>query len=36
MNIQNLTQEEIKNLHTLLGKMLEEPKKNSIDSIDNG
>ena len=34
MNIQNLTQEEIKNLHTLLGKMLEEPKKNSIDSID--
>lgn len=34
MNIQNLSQEEIKNLHTLLGKMLEEPKKNSIDSID--
>jgi len=26
MNIQNLTQEEIKNLHTLLGKMLEEPQ----------
>jgi hypothetical protein len=26
MNIQNLTQEEIKNLHTLLGKMLGEPK----------
>ena len=26
MNIENLTQDEIKNLHTLLGKMLDEPK----------
>jgi hypothetical protein len=26
MNIQNLSQEEIKNLHTLLGKMIDEPK----------
>jgi hypothetical protein len=26
MNIENLTQEEIKNLHTLLGKMIDEPK----------
>jgi len=34
MNIQNLTQNEIKNLHTLLGKMLKEPKKDNIDSID--
>jgi hypothetical protein len=27
MNIQNLTQEEIKSLHEMLGKILEEPKK---------
>jgi hypothetical protein len=26
MNIENLSQEEIKSLHTLLGKMLEQPK----------
>ena len=34
MNIENLTQDEIKNLHTLLGKMLDEPKKGNIDPID--
>ena len=35
MNIQNLTQEEIKSLHTLLGKMLEKPKpKSHIDPIN--
>lgn len=36
MNIENLTQDEIKSLHTLLGKMLEEPKPKIIyfDPID--
>jgi hypothetical protein len=34
MNIQNLSQEEIKNLHTLLGKMLEEPKEEDINPVD--
>jgi len=34
MNIENLTQDEIKNLHTLLGKMLDEPKTKSNDPID--
>lgn len=35
MNIQNLTQEEIKSLHEMLGKMLEEPnKKLSLDPVN--
>ena len=35
MNIQNLTQEEIKSLHEMLGKMLEEPnKKLSFDPVN--
>jgi hypothetical protein len=34
MNIQNLSQEEIKNLHTLLGKILEEPKEENVDPVD--
>jgi hypothetical protein len=36
MNIQNLTQEEIKSLHEMLGKMLEEPnKKLSLDPVND-
>ena len=34
MNIQNLSQEEIKNLHTLLGKILEESKEENVDPVD--
>jgi hypothetical protein len=34
MNIENLSQEEIKSLYNILGKMLEEPKKKKIEPVD--
>ncbi len=36
MNIENLTQSEIKTLHTLFGKLLEEPKQKVEQAIQLG